>query len=78
MKVLVHEVILTDDGGYDIIDIVDSFRNSAQGQWLNQHGYKPLESDWSVHLNANSLTTTIQHFAWLSEQDLTFYRLKWK
>lgn len=75
MRVLVHEVTLA-DSDYDIVDVVDSFRNSAQGQWLNQHGYKPLE--WSIHLNTSSLTSTIQHFAWLAEQDLTFYHLKWK
>ena len=76
MRVLVHEVMLTDDCGINIISVAEGFCNSEQGQWLKQVSYKPMT--WIACIDALSMSTSVKHFAWLTEQDLTFYRLKWK
>lgn len=76
MRVLVHEVAVLDDSEVDIVSVMECFRQTEQCKWLSQVSYKPIQ--WQTLADPRTFSTRIYVYAHVTEQDLTFYRLKWK
>jgi hypothetical protein len=51
------------------------FEKSAKGRWLTENSKQQME--YIVRPNPETYGWMVIIFAWLEEQDLTYYRLKW-
>jgi len=59
---------------YAAVPIIE-FEKSAKGHWLTENSKQQME--YIVRPNQETYGWMVIIFAWLEEQDLTYYRLKW-
>jgi hypothetical protein len=77
MKVLITELRVLNEEDLEIYaaEPIIEFEHSEQGQWLKEHSYEQMVYDLLQHPEVFGYGVRI--YAWLTEQDLTFYKLKW-
>ena len=51
------------------------WEKSEKGKWLKEHSKQQME--YIVRPNQDTYGWMVIIFAWLEEQDITYYRLKW-
>ena len=51
------------------------WEKSEKGRWLHEHSRQQME--YIVRPNSETYGWMVIIFAWLEEQDITYYRLKW-
>lgn len=52
-----------------------AFERTEKGQWLHSHSCEQMA--FIIHPNPETYGWLVIITAWLSEQDLTYYKLKW-
>jgi hypothetical protein len=77
IRVTVHKIPMGDVEDPEIYaaDPIIKFEKTEQGQWLHSHSTRQLE--FIIRPNQETYGWMVIIFAWLEEQDLTYYRLKW-
>lgn len=78
MRVLIDTFWL---GAFSSLDaytpsVLKAYRKSDRYKWLTKHSYKPLE--YPVIHDVDTYAYRTEVHAWLTEQDLTYYTLKWR
>jgi hypothetical protein len=75
--VCVHEFLLSDveDPEIYLAGPVSNWQNSESGQWVMTHAAQPPY--WIKNMDAASYMYQIRIMARLSEQNQTFFQLKW-
>jgi hypothetical protein len=75
--VCVHEFLLGDVEDPDIYaaEPILQWQNSEAGQWLMAHAHS--QPYWIQHVDANTMGYRYKIMARLSEQNETFWRLRW-
>lgn len=58
-------------------DALAEFVKTEQGQWFNENSERPLECS-DIMRDQETFAYKVAVWAWLSEQNLTYYTLKWK
>jgi len=78
MKVLVHNFLLGDVEDPEIYaaEPILKFERTERGQWLVENSYKEMSYD--IVADPSTFAYKVVLHAWLSEQNLTFYTLKWR
>jgi hypothetical protein len=78
MKILVHTFALgyTDDPGIHAAQPIWEWQQTEQGQWVMEHCCP--EPVWTVSLDHRTYQYRVNIVADLSDQDSTYYCLKWK
>jgi hypothetical protein len=77
MKYIVHTIEMGDVEDpeiYAAAPILD-FEKTDKGRWLTENSKQQME--YIVRPNQETYGWMVIIFAWLEEQDLTYYRLKW-
>ena len=77
LKIIVHKIPMGDVEDpelYAAAPILE-WEKSAKGQWLHEHSKQQME--YIVRPNQETYGWMVIIFAWLEEQDLTYYKLKW-
>jgi hypothetical protein len=60
-----------------LINEILEFEKTERGRWLKANSYRPLECSDPM-MDVETFAYKVAVWAWLSEQDLTFYTLKWR
>ena len=78
MKLLVHSFLLSDVEDPEIYaaEPILAFEKTEKGRWLLEHS--ELEMTYDIVNDAIIMGYRVNLHAWLSEQDLTYYKLKWE
>lgn len=78
MKILVHSFLLSDVEDPEIYaaEPILAFERTEKGQWLHDHS--ELQMTYDILNDPTVMGYRVVLHAWLNEQDLTFYNLKWK
>ena len=77
LKILVHKIPMGDVEDpelYAAAPILE-WEKSSKGRWLHEHSKQQME--YIVRPNQQTYGWDVIIFAWLEEQDLTYYKLKW-
>lgn len=77
MKIPVHSFLLSDVEDPEIYAAgpIIEFEKTELGQWL--HERSELQMTYDIINDPMVMGYRVVLFAWLSEQDLTYYQLKW-
>ena len=77
LKIIVHKIPMGDVEDPELYAAapICEWEKSAKGQWLHEHSKQQME--YIVRPNQETYGWMVIIFAWLEEQDLTYYRLKW-
>ena len=77
MKLVVHKFIMGDVEDPEIYaaEPIMEFERSEKGQWLHEHSEKQMEFEIQPDPHVYGYSVHIQ--AWLSEENLTYFKLKW-
>ena len=77
LKISVHKIAMGDVEDPELYAAapIMEFEKSAKGRWLTENSKQQME--YIVRPNQETYGWMIIIFAWLEEQDLTYYRLKW-
>jgi len=77
LKITVHKIEMGDVEDPEIYAAapIMNWEKSEQGKWLHKHSTRQLE--FIIRPNQETYGWMIIIFAWLEEQDVTYYRLKW-
>jgi hypothetical protein len=78
MRILVHSFLLgdVDDPEIYAAEPILEFERSEKGQWLTKHSYQQMTYDVLTDYQTYGYRVVLH--AWLNEQDLTYYTLKWR
>jgi hypothetical protein len=60
-----------------LVNEILKFEKTERGQWLKANSYRPLECS-DLIMDVETFAYKVAVWAWLSEQNLTFYTLKWR
>ncbi len=76
-KITVHSFFLSDVEDPEIYAAgpILEFEKTELGRWLNEHS--ELQMTYDIINDPIIMGYRVNLHAWLSEQDLTFYKLKW-
>ena len=77
MRLTVHKIAMGDVEDpeiYAAVPIID-WEKSEKGKWLKKHSQRQME--YIISPNSETYGWMVLIFAWLEEQDITYYRLKW-
>lgn len=77
LKIIVHKIPMGDVEDpelYAAAPILE-WEKSDKGRWLHNHSKRQME--YIVRPNDETYGWVVIIFAWLEEQDLTYYKLKW-
>ena len=77
LKIIVHKIAMGDVEDpelYAAAPILE-WEKSEKGQWLAKNSKQQME--YIVRPNAETYGWMVLIFAWLEEQDLTYFKLKW-
>ena len=77
LRITVHKIAMgdvEDPEVYAAVPIMD-WEKSEKGLWLKEHSKQQME--YIVRPNPETYGWMVLIFAWLEEQDITYYRLKW-
>ena len=74
VKFVVDQLFIGDSDIFKVGVVFENYKSTKRGQWLENHG------QLTYNLITDQLTFgyTLVVFAELSEQNWTFYQLKWK
>ena len=77
LKIIVHKIPMGDVEDPELYAAapIYEWEKSAKGQWLHEHSKQQME--YIVRPNQETYGWVVIIFAWLEEQDLTYYKLKW-
>ena len=77
LKITVHKIAMGDVEDPELYAAapIMEFEKSAKGRWLTENSKQQME--YIVRPNQETYGWMVIIFAWLEEQDLTYYRLKW-
>ena len=77
LKILVHNFLLGDVEDPEIYaaEPILKFEQTEKGQWLVKNSYKQMT--YNIVADPSTFAHKVVLHAWLNEQDLTFYKLKW-
>ena len=77
LKITVHKIAMGDVEDPELYAAapIMAFEKSAKGRWLTENSKQQME--YIVRPNPETYGWMVIIFAWLEEQDLTYYRLKW-
>lgn len=76
-KILVHSFLLSDTEDPEIFaaEPILEFEQTERGQWLHEHS--ELQMTYDILNDPMVMGYRVLLHAWLSDEDLTFYNLKW-
>jgi len=76
-KIIVHSFLLSDSEDPEIYaaDPILAFNETEKGQWLYEHS--EIQMTYDILNDPMVMGYRVILHAWLSEQDLTYYNLKW-
>ncbi len=79
MRILAASVWIGDREDVDavLVNEILKFEKTERGQWLKANSYRPLECSEPM-MDVETFAYKVNVWAWLSEQCLTFYTLKWR
>jgi len=77
LKIIVHKIPMGDVEDPELYAAapIMEWEKSEKGQWLHEHSRQQME--YIVRPNSETYGWMVLIFAWLEEQDITYYRLKW-
>ena len=77
MKIIVHSFFLSDVEDPEIYAAgpILEFEKTEKGQWLHEHS--ELQMTYDIINDPMVMGYKVYLTAWLNEQDLTYYNLKW-
>jgi len=77
LKIIVHKIEMGDVEDPELYAAapIMSWENSEKGQWLQKNSKQQME--YIVRPNQETYGWMVLIFAWLEEQDLTYFKLKW-
>ena len=77
MRILVHRFHLGDVEDPEIYaaEPILEFKQTERGQWLQENSYEQLS--YNIYPDYETYGYKVVIHAWLNDQDLTFYNLKW-
>ena len=77
LKITVHKIAMGDVEDPELYAAapIMEFEKSAKGRWLTENSKQQME--YIVRPNPETYGWMVIIFAWLEEQDLTYYKLKW-
>jgi hypothetical protein len=77
IRVTVHKITMGDVEDPEIYaaEPIINFEKSEKGSWLKDHSQKQME--YIIRPCQETYGWMVIIFAWLEEQDETYYRLKW-
>ena len=77
LRIIVHKIPMGDVEDpelYAAAPILE-WEKSAKGRWLKENSKKQME--YIIRPNVETYGWMVIIFAWLEEQDITYYKLKW-
>jgi hypothetical protein len=77
LKIVVHKIPMGDVEDPEIYaaEPIIAFEKTAKGQWLHKHSCEQMT--FNIYPNPETYGWVVVITAWLEEQDLTYYKLKW-
>lgn len=77
LKHIVHSIVLHEIGDPELFAApsILEWEKTEKGRWLMANSYKQME--YQVVTDASVYAQRVVIYAWLTEEDYTFYQLKW-